>query len=150
MKKIIIGIILIFICITIILLTIKREGKKQNMDYDVILTANNYQLKVNLEDNTSTRALVEYLKKDDLVIQAHDYGNFEKVGSIGFNLPTNDTKITTTPGDLILYQGNQITLYYDQNTWSFTKLGHIDISKEELIKILGDGDVNITLSLITK
>ena len=120
------------------------------MDYDVILTANNYQLKVNLEDNTSTRALVEYLKKDDLVIQAHDYGNFEKVGSIGFNLPTNDTKITTTPGDLILYQGNQITLYYDQNTWSFTKLGHIDISKEELIKILGDGDVIITLSLITK
>ena len=82
------------------------------------------------------------------IIDAHDYGNFEKVGDLGFSLPRNDTQITTTPGDLILYQGNQFTIYYDENSWNFTKLGHVDnMTQEELKKLLGDGDVTITLSL---
>ncbi len=112
------------------------------------LEVNGKELTVNLEDNSSSKALVEKLKENDIVIKAHDYGNFEKVGSLDFSLPTNDTKITTEPGDLILYQGNQITLYYDTNTWSFTKLGKVeDLSKEDLKKLLGTSDVTITLSL---
>ena len=77
-----------------------------------------------------------------------DYANFEKVGSLGFSLPRNDKDITTMPGDIILYQGNQITIYYDTNTWNFTKLGKIEnITQKELKEILGDGDVTVTFSL---
>ncbi len=112
------------------------------------LEVNGKELTVNLEDNSSSKALVEKLKENDIVIKAHDYGDFEKVGSLDFSLPTNDTKITTEPGDLILYQGNQITLYYDTNTWNFTKLGKVEgLSKEELKELLGNSDVTITLSL---
>ncbi len=124
-------------------------GDKTNeMINKIKLEVNGKELTVNLEDNSSSKALVEKLKENDIVIKAHDYGDFEKVGSLDFSLPTNDTKITTEPGDLILYQGNQITLYYDTNTWNFTKLGKVEgLSKKELKELLGDSDVTITLSL---
>lgn len=122
----------------------KEENKMNNIKIKV----NNEILNIKLDDNSSSEALVEILKQGDLVIEAHDYGNFEKVGDLGFELPTNDTRITTKPGDLILYQGNQITLYYDTNTWSFTKLGEVvDKTQDELKKILGNGNVTLILSL---
>ena len=77
----------------------------------------------------------------------HDYGSFEKVGPLGTTIPRNDEDITTTPGDVILYQGNQITIYYDENRWDFTKLGHIDIGQDELKAVLGSGDVTVILSV---
>ena len=77
----------------------------------------------------------------------HDYGSFEKVGPLGGELPRNDEDITTVPGDVILYQGNQVTIYYDENRWNFTRLGHIDIDQDELKSILGSGDVTVTLSV---
>jgi len=81
-------------------------------------------------------------------VNASDYGNFEKVGALGAELPTNDEQITTEPGDVILYQGNQLTLYYDTNTWNFTRIGKATgVTQEELKKILGDGDVTMILSL---
>ncbi len=90
----------------------------------------------------------EKLSEGDVIINAHDYSNFEKVGDLGFSLPRNDTQITTTSGDLILYQGNKFVLYYDENSWNFTKLGHVDnMTQERLKELLGDGDVTITLSL---
>lgn len=116
----------------------------------VYATINNQVLEIALEDNSSAEALLEKLKDGDIVVAMHDYGNFEKVGSLGFTLPRNDTSITTTPGDVILYQGNQITIYYDENTYSFTKLGHIDISQVELKTILGDGNVEVVFSLENK
>lgn len=90
------------------------------------------------------------LKDGDIIVAMHDYGNFEKVGSLGFTLPRNDISITTTPGDVILYQENQITIYYDENTWNLTKLGHIDITQSELKTILCDGDVEVVFSLENK
>ena len=103
---------------------------------------------VKLEDNTSSIAFAQKLKDGDIVVNAHDYENFEKVGNLGFTLPTNDKNITTESGDLILYQGNQITLYYDTNSWSFTKLGKVqNVSQNELKDILGSGDVVLTFSL---
>ncbi len=81
-------------------------------------------------------------------MDAHDYGNFEKVGALGTQLPTNDERITTEPGDVILYQGDQITVYYDTNSWSFTRLGRVQgVTADELKAILGDGDVTMVLSL---
>lgn len=71
------------------------------------------------------------------------------VDYIGLNstLPSSDTRITTSPGDMVLYSSNQIVLFYDSNTWSYTKLGHINLSKSELTDLLGDEDVVITLNL---
>lgn len=86
----------------------------------------------------------------DVIVAMHDYGNFEKAGSLGFTLPRKDANITTTQGDVILYQGNQITIYYDENTWNFIKLGHIDISHAELMSILGSDDVKVVFSIEIK
>lgn len=98
------------------------------------------------ENNSSAEAFIELLRKDDLTVNMNDYGDFEKVGSIGTTLPRNDERITTVPGDVILYQGNQITIYYDTNTWSFTRLGKVQ-NVEKLKSILGDGNVTVRFSL---
>ena len=74
-------------------------------------------LTIKPESNSSARAFVELLQSGGLTVDMHDYGGFEKVGPLGTTLPTNDERITTEPGDVILYQGNQITIYYDENTW---------------------------------
>ncbi len=115
---------------------------------EIFIKVNGRILNVKLEENRSSLAFVEKLKEGDITIQAHDYGNFEKVGNLGFSLPTSDEDITTEAGDLILYQGNQITLYYDTNRWEFTKLGRVqNTSQKELKEILGKGDVEFTFSL---
>ena len=99
---------------------------------------------IDLENNSSAEAFLEKLKKDPLTVDMQDYGNFEKVGDLPWSLPTNDEKITTKPGDIILYQGNKITIYYDENTWNFTKLGSINgVTGEELKEALGDGNVTV-------
>ncbi len=101
-----------------------------------------------LEDNSSAEALIEKLNSGEVVIDLHDYGNFEKVGPLPWDLPRNDETITTQPGDVILYQGNQITIYYDENTWDFTRLAKIpDITKDDLLEAFGDGNVSVTFSI---
>ena len=78
-----------------------------------------------------------------------DYGNMEKVGSIGTGLPRNDEQITTGAGDIILYQGNSLVIYYDTNSWNFTRIGKIDgVTKEELLEAFGAGNVTVTFSLL--
>ena len=119
---------------------------EENMQ--LYIKINNKTLTVALEDNSSVDALLEKLKQGDIIIEMSDYANFEKVGPLGFSLPRNDKSITTTPGDIILYQGNQITIYYNTNTWNFTKLGKIEnVTQKELKEILGNGDVTVTFSL---
>ena len=105
-------------------------------------------LQIQAEDNTSAQAFLDLLAEGDITVQMQDYGSFEKVGSLGTTLPTNDTQITTQPGDVILYQGNQITIYYDTNTWNFIQLGKVqDLTQQQLKEILGDGNVTVTFSL---
>lgn len=105
-------------------------------------------LKILAAENSSADAFLDLLKAGDVTVDMHDYGSFEKVGSLGTSLPRNDEQITTEPGDVILYQGDQITIYYDVNSWSFTRLGKVqDLSQAELKEILGDGNVTITFSL---
>ncbi|MBE6877187.1 MAG: hypothetical protein E7496_10815 [Ruminococcus sp.] len=119
----------------------KAEQKLQITVRDTILTAT-------LADNSSAQAFAELLKKGEITVDMHDYGSFEKVGELPETLPRNDEQITTEAGDIILYLGNNITIYYDVNTWNFTKLGHIDnITQNELKSILGEGNVSITFAL---
>lgn len=98
--------------------------------------------------NSSAAAFVELLKKSDVTVKMHDYGGFEKVGPLGAELPQNNEQITTEPGDVILYQGDKITIYYDKNSWNFTRLGKVrDVSQSRLRDILGSGDAVVTFSL---
>ncbi len=120
---------------------------EEESDNKLKISVNGTELTATLEDNSSAKALAELLKQGDITVDMSDYGNFEKVGDLPQSLPRTDENITTVPGDIILYQGNKITIYYDENTWDFTKLGHIDnITQEELKAILGGGNVTVTLS----
>ncbi len=101
-----------------------------------------------LEDNSSSKALKELLLKGEISIRMQDYANMEKVGPIGTGLPRNDNPTTTTPGDLILYQGKYFVIYYAPNSWNFTRLGKIEgVDGKNLKSALGEGDVVITLSV---
>lgn len=109
---------------------------------------NDSRLTVDPSGNSSSQALLELLAQGDIIVDAQDYGNFEKVGQLPYSLPTNDEQITTDAGDVILYQGNQITIYYDTNSWRLTRLGKVEgLSASELKKILGSGDIELRLSL---
>lgn len=103
---------------------------------------------VKLENNSAVDELVKTLTKSNVTVNATDYGNFEKVGDLGFTLPTSDENINTHPGDLVLYQGNQISLFYDSHSWSYTKIGQIEnIDSNQLKEVLGSGNVTLVLSL---
>lgn len=115
---------------------------------ELVLEVNGKRFYPELAENSSAEAFFEKLKEGRLDLELHDYGSFEKVGPLPWELPRNDEQITTEPGDIILYQGNQLTIYYDENTWSFTRLGKIKyVTKEELLEALGDGDVTVSFWL---
>ena len=102
---------------------------------------------VDWEDNDSVDALRELAEKG-LMIQMSMYGGFEQVGSIGISLPRKDVQTTTSAGDIVLYSGNQIVVFYGSNSWAYTRLGHItDQTAEQMKALLGNGDVTITLIL---
>lgn len=105
-----------------------------------------YELLADFENNSSAEEFKELLSQGPLTIEMDDYGGFEKVGNLGTTLARNDTQITTEPGDIILYQGNQITIYYGVNSWNFTRLAKIN-DPSDLKEKLGDGTVLVTFSL---
>ena len=120
-----------------------------NVDYNTMnLKVNNSTMKVKLSDNAATKALVERLKEGTITYNAYDYGGFEKVGALGFSLPSNDTYITTEPGDIMLYTSNQLCIFFDSNSWEYTPIGKIEgMTKQQLKDAFGTGEVSITLSL---
>lgn len=125
--------------------TSQQEGEET---MNITLTVNGTTLTAELTDNSSAEALKEMLADGPLTVEMSDYAGMEKVGSLGKSLPTNDEEITTDAGDLILYQGDQLVIYYAPNSWNFTRLGKIqDVTASELYEILGSGDVEVTLAL---
>ena len=113
------------------------------------ITVNGTMLEVELVDNVATRALVERLQESNITYTSSSYGNFESVGNIGFSLPTSNTNLTTQAGDVVLYQGNQICIFYGSNTWSYTRIGKVvNASQAEIRNLLGTGTVSVTLSLV--
>ncbi|SIO30442.1 cyclophilin-like fold protein [Fibrobacter sp. UWB11] len=101
-----------------------------------------------LEENSSAKAFAEFLAQGDMTLDMHDYGSFEKVADLPRSFPRNDKQIDTDAGDIILYQGNSITIYYDKNSWNFTRLARIDnVNKKRLQQILGKGNVKATFSV---
>ena len=138
-----------------------NEGKENNgndnsgetdttMPETIKITVSGKTLPVRIEDNNATKELVKVLRKAPISYDANDYGGFEKVGDLGFSLPASDTRISTQPGDVILYSGNQIVLFYGTNSWSYTRIGKMEYSTLDELKVFlkaGQGKITVTLSL---
>lgn len=125
------------------------DAADSNENADVMFFyINGNKVEVTLADNSSVTALKELLSTGDLTYTAIDYGGFEKVGNIGRELPTNDTQIRTESGDVALYQGNQIVIFYGSNSWSYTTIGRINgYSVSQLRSLLFGDRIQITMSL---
>jgi hypothetical protein len=143
--------IVLILAVTLLAICSKdSEVMAQTMTQKLYITIDGKTLSVELVDNAATQTLVAALQEGDITYEAHDYGGFEKVGALGRSLPTNDTQTTTQAGDVILYSGNQIVLFYGSNSWSYTRLGRMEYSSQaELESFLkaGQGNVMVKLSL---
>ena len=125
------------------------QNEEMNTDNVINLKVWDKTFDVILEDNSATKALLEKLKEWYVIINAHEYWGFEKVWDLGFSLPREDTEITTEAGDIVLYNWNQISLFYDSNSWSYTKLWTVVLTdKESLEEVLWDWDITLTFSLL--
>ena len=123
---------------------------EETMPSEIKITVSGKSLPVKIEDNDAAKALVAALREASITYEAHDYGGFEKVGPLGLSLPSSDTQITTQAGDVILYNGDQIVLFYGSNSWSYTRIGKMQYGTlEELKDFLqaGQGNITVTLSL---
>jgi len=123
------------------------EMEGTNMTKVLHLSINGREVAVNWEENKSVAALAELVSSQPVTVQMSMYGGFEQVGSLGTDLPRNDSQTTTQAGDIVLYAGNQIVIFYGSNSWAYTRLGRItDQSATEMKDLLGGGDVTVTLS----
>ena len=121
-----------------------------DMTQKLYITIGGVTKSATMVSNSSTDALVAQLQKGDITYEAHDYGNFEKVGPLGYTFPENNEQINTVPGDLILYQGSNLCIYYDTNSWNFTRIGKLDNMTQADIKTwvnAGGENVSVTLSV---
>lgn len=101
-----------------------------------------------LENNASTEELVEILKSGELIMSASNYGGFEKVCTIGQSISRNDKQTTTKAGDIMLYNGSQLVIFYDSNSWAYTPIGHINENAEELEKFLSGNENEVIIRLL--
>ena len=126
----------------------KTESVEENNEMkQITMTINDETVEVTWEDNESVKALADLVSDSPLTIDTSMYGGFEQVGALGTDLPSSDINITTEPGDIMLYTGSNIVVFYGSNSWAYTRLGHIENkSADELKEILGSDNVKITLS----
>lgn len=125
----------------------ENESNEDENEMKLKLEIKDYEFYVTLEENDASHELVEMARNEQITVNFEDYGGFEKVGPLGRSLTTDNTRITTKPGDIVLYQGNQIVVFYGSNTWSYTMLGHVDdLTYWE--EALGDDDVVATFTLL--
>ena len=104
------------------------------------------EVEVLWEDNDSVRALEKLAGAEGLTVALSGYGGFEQVGSLGKSLPRSDVQTVTGPGDIVLYSGSNIVLFYGSNSWAYTRLGKIrGLDESDLRQLLGGGDVSIRL-----
>ena len=125
-----------------------EEEDEPMQEKSLKMTIGDTAVEVEWEKNESVEALAELAETEPLVIEMSMYGGFEQVGSLGESLPRNDKQTTTEAGDIVLYSGNQIVVFYGSNSWAYTRLGHIaDKTAEEMAELLSSGDVTVTISM---
>lgn len=121
---------------------------EKNENTNLTLSVDGTPLSVKWENNSSVSELKELAAGGNLTIKAHQYGGFEQVGSLPQRIESNDVHMTAEPGDIMLYSSNSVVVYYGTNTWSYTKLGHIEnLSEAELQELLSGETVTLTFSL---
>lgn len=112
---------------------------------EMVMKIDTISVDITWENNNSVKDLFNFAK-NGLTINMSRYGNFEQVGSIGKNIVSNNKQITTNPGDVVLYNSNQIVIFFGTNTWSYTKLGHINLNQTELNNLLNKSNVVLYLN----
>ena len=123
-----------------------QQIEEENSEMQMNVQVGGSTFTATLKENEAVNELVKMMEQGPVTIQMSDYSGFEKVGSLGTSLPASNRQTTTRAGDIVLYQGNQIVIFYGSNSWSYTRLGHIDdlTGWEEA---LGSGEVTVTFSL---
>ncbi len=125
----------------------EQENETERVtDIKINVKVENHTFQANVESNSAVDAFVDMMRESPITIRMSDYGGFEKVGSLGESLPTSDRQTTTEEGDIVLYSGNQIVIFYGTNSWSYTRLGHVD-DLDGWEEALGNEDVTVTFSL---
>lgn len=133
--------------------TTDKESDGENGDSGAVTQAimeiDGREAAVTLAGSEAAEALVSLLRCGDITFVTDDYGGFEKTGTLGHRLPAADECIAASPGDVMLYRGTDISVFYGSNTWSYTRLGRIDLPVSELRGFLGagEGETEITLKL---
>ena len=120
-------------------------GEQTDMKMNV--QVGDYTFTATLENNTAVDELVEMMKEGSVTINMRDYSGFEKVGSLGRSLTANDEQTTTAAGDIVLYNGNNIVMFYGSNSWSYTRIGKID-DLTDWKKALGSGSITAIFTLV--
>ena len=110
------------------------------------LLINDTEVQVRWQDNASVKALADMAGEKPVTVPMSMYGGFEQVGPLGRNLPRSDAYTETESGDIVLYEGNQIVLFYGRNAWEYTRLGHvIDRDPAGMRSLLSRGNVTVTI-----
>ena len=123
------------------------ENNTEKEMAEMKMTINGTAVDVSWENNESVKALAKMAGNGLVTIMTEPYGGFEQVGSIGETLPSSDTNITTKAGDIMLYTGSQMVIFYGSNSWAYTRLGRItDKSDSELKELLGGAGVTVTIT----
>lgn len=128
--------------------SITEEDDTDDTEQELSLSVNGTPLAVTWEDNESVAELADLAAQTEVTVNTHRYGGFEQVGSLPQSITDNDGQMTAVPGDIVLYSGNSIVLFYGSNTWSYTKLGHIEgLSEDELNTMLDADETAVKLSV---
>ena len=123
----------------------RQSSAAQNEVKELKLYCNDTEIPVTWEYNNTVSELTEEAAKSDIIVSMSMYGGWEQVGSLGRSYTRNDSRMTAKNGDIVLYNGNQIVLFYGENSWSYTKLGKMDLSESEVTGLLSNGDITLTL-----
>ena len=114
---------------------------------DMKLRVDDTEIPVSWEKNASVSELKSLVENEPITIQMSMYGDFEQVGPIGQSITSNDKQITAKAGDIVLYSGDQIVIFYGTNSWNYTMLGHVDMTEDVLTDLLSNGDVKVMVYL---
>ncbi len=134
--------------LALLLFTIITSCVMAKAQSEITLTVNGSSKKITLADTKAARELKTRLESSPVAVSMSDYGGFEKVGSLPWSLPAENRQITTTAGDVMLYQGNNIVIFYGSNSWSYTPLGKIEgATASEIRGFLSGGTIEATLSV---
>lgn len=125
---------------------VRNDEKETNTAMKMNVQIGEQTFTATLEDNAAVRELVQLMRQTPISVAMRDYSGFEKVGPLGRSLPADDRQTTTAPGDIVLYSSDQIVMFYDANSWSYTRIGHID-NLTGWADALGDGDITAIFTL---